>query len=72
MSERWKYQIKTGGIWGVFMTVFMILFEIKQIPLLEQISKPEFYIRALAYIVIGIFALGYFTWKSKIKRQNNQ
>jgi hypothetical protein len=72
MSERWKYQIKTGGIWGVFMTVFMILFEIKQVPLLEQISKPEFYIRALAYIVIGIFALGYFTWKSKIKRQNNQ
>jgi hypothetical protein len=72
MSERWKYQIKTGGIWGVFMTVFMILFEIKQIPLLEQISKPEFYIRALAYIVIGIFALGYFTWKSKIKRQNTK
>jgi hypothetical protein len=72
MSERWKYQIKTGGIWGVFMTVFMILFEIKQVPLLEQISKPEFYIRALAYIVIGIFALGYFTWKSKIKRQNTK
>ncbi|MFV5701553.1 hypothetical protein ACM55F_06740 [Flavobacterium sp. XS2P12] len=72
MSERWKYQIKTGGIWGVFMTIFMILFEIKEVPFLEQVSKTSFYIRAGAYIVLGIFVLGYFTWKSKNKRLNKQ
>jgi hypothetical protein len=72
MSERWKYQIKNGGTWGVFMTVFMILFDIKQVPLAEQMSKPEFYFRALAYVAIGIFVLGYFTWKSKNKKENTK
>ncbi len=72
MSERWKYQIKTGGSWGIFMNAFMILFEIKQVPFLEQVAKPEFYIRGILYILIGIFVLGYFTWKSKIKRENTK
>jgi amino acid permease len=72
MSERWKYQIKTGGIWGVFMSIFMILFNLKEASFSEQISKPEFFIRAAAYIVIGIFVLGYFTWKSKNKRENTK
>ena len=27
-------------------------------------------IRAVGYIVLGIFVLGYFTWKSKVKKQN--
>lgn len=71
MSERWKYQIKTGGIWGVFMTVFNILFNIKEIPFSEQAISPIFYIRAVAYIIVGVFVLGYFSWKSKIKQQNH-
>ncbi len=70
MNERWKYQIKTGGIWGVFMSVFIILFDIKTISIAEQLSTPSFYIRAVGYIVLGIFVLGYFTWKSKTKKQN--
>ena len=49
MSERWKYQIKTGLPWGIFMTVFMIL---------------------VAYILLGIFVLGYSSWKSKVKRES--
>lgn len=72
MSERWKYQIKTGGIWGGFMSVFMLFFDIKTITIAEQLSKPSFYIRAIAYIVLGIFVLGYFTWKSKNRRENNK
>jgi hypothetical protein len=52
------------------MSVFMILFNLKEASFSEQISKPEFFIRAAAYIVIGIFVLGYFTWKSKNKREN--
>ena len=70
MNERWKYQIKMGGIWGVFMSVFIILFDIKTISIAEQLSTPSFYIRAVGYIVLGIFVLGYFTWKSKTKKQN--
>jgi hypothetical protein len=54
------------------MTVFMILFNLKEASFSEQISKPELFISAVAYIVIGIFALGYFTWKSKNKRESKQ
>jgi len=69
MSERWKYQIKTGLPWGIFMTVFMILFEIKEVSFIDQVSQPFFYFKAVAYILLGIFVLGYSSWKSKIKRQ---
>jgi cadmium resistance protein CadD (predicted permease) len=72
MSERWKYQIKTGGLWGVFMVVFMTLFEISEKPLAQQLQSGEFYFRAVVYIVLGIFILGYFNWKAKIKREDGQ
>jgi cadmium resistance protein CadD (predicted permease) len=72
MSERWKYQIKTGGLWGVFMVVFMTLFEISEKPLTQQLQSGEFYFRAVVYIVLGIFILGYFNWKAKIKREKGQ
>ena len=72
MNERWKYQIKTGGIWGIFMTVFNVLFDIKETPFLEQVATPNFYIRATAYIIVGIFVLGYFSWKSKVKQLTNK
>ena len=70
MSERWKYQIKTGLPWGIFMTVFMILFEIKEVTFMDQVSKPFFYFKAVAYILLGIFVLGYSSWKSKVKRES--
>lgn len=69
MSERWKYQLKMGGFWGVFMVVFMTLFELKEKTVSQQLSDNNFYIRAVSYIVIGIFVLGYFSWKEKVKRE---
>ena len=71
MSERWKYQLKSGGLWGVFMIVFMTLFDIKEKPFTEQINSNSFYFRVFVYLVVGIFVLGYFNWKAKIKRENN-
>jgi hypothetical protein len=70
MSERWKYQLKMGGFWGVFMVIFMTLFELKEKTISQQLSDANFYVRAVSYIVIGIFVLGYFSWKEKIKREN--
>jgi len=64
MSERWKYQIKTGLFWGVFMSVFNTLFEIQEHPIIEQLSRPGFYFRSITFIIVGIFVLGYFNWKS--------
>jgi len=69
MSERWQYQIKSGGFWGLFMTAFSVFFEIKEKPFMTQLSNPNFYIRAVGYILIGIFVLGYFNWKQKEKRE---
>jgi hypothetical protein len=69
MSERWKYQLKMGGFWGVFMVIFMTLFELKEKTISQQLSENNFYIRAVSYIVIGIFVLGYFSWKEKVKRE---
>ena len=69
MSERWKYQLKMGGFWGIFMIIFMTLFEIKEKSISEQLSSKDFYFRAISYLVLGIFVLGYFNWKSKVKRE---
>lgn len=71
MSERWKYQIKMGGFWGIFMIAFMTFFELKEKPFLEQLSDANFYVRALVYLVLGIFGLGYYNWKQKIKSENS-
>ena len=71
MSERWRYQIKTGGFWGVFMILFMSLFELKEKPFMQQLSNPNFYIRAFFYLATGIFLLGYYNWKQKEKRENS-
>lgn len=71
MNERWKYQLKMGGFWGVFMVIFMTLFDLKEKTISQQLSENNFYIRAVSYIVIGIFVLGYFSWREKVKRENS-
>ena len=68
MSERWKYQITMGSIWGIAMTVFNVLFNLKEIPFSQQIVSTVFYLQVAGYILVGIFVLGYFTWKSKQKQ----
>ena len=69
MTERWKYQIKTGGFWGLFMTIFMALFQMKEIPLSVQFTSFQFYFRFVVFMLVGIFVLGYSSWKAKNKRQ---
>lgn len=68
MSDRWKYQLKMGGFWGIFMT----LFELKEKPFLEQLSSTNFYFRAIVYLVLGIFGLGYYNWKQKMRSEKNE
>lgn len=72
MNERWKYQLKTGGIWGVFMVVFSTVFALEDKPLAIQLASTNFYLRGVIYIAIGVFILGYFNWKAKMKREQNK
>ena len=70
MSERWKYQIKKGGFWGVFMILFTTVFALKEKPFATQIVDPAYYFRGVGYLFFGVFALGYSSWKAKIKRES--
>jgi len=63
MNDRWKYQLKMGLFWGIFMNFFMILMDDKT--LIEQVYSIDFYIRVLVYIAVGVFFMGYITWKEK-------
>jgi len=65
MSERWKYQIKTGVFWAVIMTVIIVVFDLKETSLYEQITSFQFYFRLGFFLLMGIFVLGYFTWRNK-------
>lgn len=68
MSERWKYQIKTGAPWGGFMIIITLFFGLEENPFMSQIADSNFYIRSVGYILFGIFVLGYSSWKAKTKK----
>lgn len=71
MSERWKYQLKMGGFWGIFMAIFSSLFSLKERSLSEQLSSTDFYIRLAGFLIFGIFGLGYMNWKSSQRQKPN-
>ncbi|MFN8324178.1 MAG: hypothetical protein U0T80_00190 [Flavobacteriaceae bacterium] len=66
MIERWKYQVKVGLFWGLFMSVFNLFFN-KDKTMSEQLVSQEFYIRLFVFSVGGVFVLGYIMWKQKEK-----
>ncbi len=72
MTERWKYQLKTGGFWGLFMIVFTTVLALKEKPLATQMADYNYYIRAVGVLLFGVFVLGYSSWKSKIRRESKQ
>lgn len=72
MNERWKYQLKVGLPWGVFMTVFMALFNMTEKPLVDLVQTGFFYFQMVGFLLFGIFVLGYSSWKSKIRREANK
>ncbi|CAM3942163.1 hypothetical protein B0A58_09730 [Flavobacterium branchiophilum NBRC 15030 = ATCC 35035] len=69
MNERWKYQVKTGGIWGIFMIVFSTWYYTNTKPLALQLAEGGYYFRAVGYLVFGVFVLGYSSWTAKQRRE---
>ena len=65
-------EIPDKGGWnlGLFMSGFILLFNMKEQPIAEQLQHPEFWVRTLVYLIIGIFGLGYYNWKQKQKQQS--
>jgi hypothetical protein len=68
MNSRWKYQLMTGTPWAVFMILFS-LFALDDTPADVQVKTPLFWIKVVSYFVIGIFVLGYVSWRGKQKRE---
>jgi hypothetical protein len=68
MSERWKYQLRFGGFWGIFMTVFSVLSSLQENTVKQQLTSGNFYIRLVGYFAGGIFILGYINWRYKQKQ----
>ncbi len=67
MSERWKYQIKSGGFYALFMTLCLTLWDGYCTTFDEAFFSKKFIIRLVMFLLAGVFIIGYFNWKAKIK-----
>ncbi len=67
MSERWKYQLKIGSIWGISFSVIIQIFDLLEMSFSQAFLSKRSLLRMLFFIVIGIFIVSYFSWKQKIK-----
>lgn len=72
MSDRWKYQITQGLFWAIFTTFFITLIDIYETSFKEVILTKIFYIRIIFFLFFGIFGIGYYSWKMKVKNENNK
>jgi len=67
MSERWKYQLRTGLPFGIILPIGLSLFEWFYTPFNEVFFTPKFFIRFLIFLVVGVFGVGYANWRKKLK-----
>lgn len=72
MSERWKYQIKSGGFYALAMTLLMTLWDCYALSFDEAVFSIRFVVRLVFFLVTGIFLIGYFNWKAKVKSKTTK
>ena len=70
MTDRWKYQIKTGGLWGFATATILSLFNLTDASFEEEFLSKKYLIKLVFFLLIGIFMVGYFSWKKKLKEAN--
>ena len=69
MSERWKYQIKIGLFWGLFMSIMSTFTSEKK--LVEEMHEGRIYWRFILNLFVGIFFMGYLFWKGRDPKNNS-
>ena len=67
MSERWKFQLKNGLIWGFIVSFIMAAFDLSELSFEDAFLSKENLFRTLYFVLAGIFIVGYSNWKQKIK-----
>lgn len=71
MSERWKFQLKNGLIWGFMVSFIMAAFDLSELSFEDAFLSKKNLLRMLFFVLAGIFVVSYFSWKKKIKRENS-
>lgn len=69
MNERWKFQIKNGGIWGLIVYSCIAIIDVFEMSFEDAFLTQEKLLRTLYFVLAGIFIVGYSNWKKKIKRE---
>ena len=71
MSERWKYQIKTGLPFVIVMHIIMTLFEWygTSETFAEAFFTMKFLIKLIVFVTIGVFLIGYSYWRERAKNE---
>ena len=70
MSERWKYQIRTGGVWGLIMALAMSIFDLTDMSFEDAFLSKKNIFRLLYFLLVGTFIIGYYRWNKKAKQEN--
>ena len=63
MSERWKYQIKSGLPFGLLLPIVLGLLDWYGTSFSEDFFTLKFLISLLVFLLGGIFVIGYYNWK---------
>ena len=63
MSERWKYQIKSGLPFGLLLPIVLGLLDWYGTSFSEDFFTLKFLISLLVFLFGGIFVIGYYNWK---------
>lgn len=71
MSERWKYQIKTGLPFGIVMPIIMTLFDWygTSATFTEAFFTLKFLMKFIVFMTMGIFVIGYSNWRERAKNE---
>jgi len=67
MSEKWKFKLKTGLIWGIFMAVAMTAIEALEKHTFGVYLSWKFTAQLAIFSLCGIIFLGHFNWKAREK-----
>lgn len=71
MSERWKFQIKYGLIWGFMVSFIMVGLDLLEMTFEDAFLSKRNLFRMLFFVLSGIFVVSYFSWKKKIKKESS-
>ena len=71
MNERWKYQIKKGLPFGIIMPIVITSIDWygTSDTFTQAFVSKKFLVELIVFLLVGIFAIGYSSWREKAKNE---